>query len=148
MAQRRAEKHRKKGISPKQREFYTRLKYSSVKSLKKWRAKKGFLFNLILSYYMASSHQSHLRSLNSLIFYLGGKLSGLSGKFGEWYLSRKAIFLCKSRNDFNRFKRNPRRSWNLLITSYSQKCGVFLFMGKGKAGLFSTETRKSEICQR
>jgi len=39
-----------------------------------------------------------------------GKRYGLSVKYGAWYLSRKANFLCKNRNDSNSFKTNPRRS--------------------------------------
>lgn len=40
MAQRRAENHKKIKISPKQRELYNRLKYSRLKSSKKWRSKE------------------------------------------------------------------------------------------------------------
>ena len=41
MAQRRAEKHKKIRISPKQQELYNRLKYSRLKSSKKWRPKEA-----------------------------------------------------------------------------------------------------------
>jgi hypothetical protein len=61
-------------------------------------------------------------------------ISSLTDVLSNRYAYRKANFLYKNLNDFNRFKSKTRGSWTPLITFYAQQSLIFGCMGKDRQG--------------